>query len=1101
MNDNGVTRRTMLRGTALGILGAAALQAGDVLTPTAAKADTAPLALTVDTANPGHAVSPELYGAFFEEINYAGVGGLYAELIQNRAFMATDTPAQWFAAGGVPLAPGEFGSALQVNAGSPAEYVALPAGIVGGLTDFTIATWVNPSQLVPWQRLFDFGTGPGAYMFITVAAGGTNNPRFSITVDNYWSEQRLDAPDPLPLNKWTHLAVTLSGTTATLYVNGVAVDTNPSMTLNPSSLGSTPLNYIGRSQFAGDPYLNAAVDEFQIYSRALSAAEIASLQSSAGGTPGGGDVLWYRFDKANQNVAVDSSGSGRDGTIELLPRVPGEFGNALQVGGPNPGRFTRVPDGVTSGLTDFTIATWVNPAGLTPWQRLFDFGTGTSAYMFITVAAGGTNNPRFSITVNGYGDEQRLDAPDPLPLNEWTHLAVTLSGTTGTLYVNGVAVDTNPSMTLNPSSLGSTPLNYIGRSQFAPDPYLNAAVDEFQIYSRALSAAEIASLQSSAGGTPGGGDVLWYRFDETGGPTVTDSSGNGRNGTIEILVSEWTLVADGSAGAYAALDTATPLNSALTQSLRLDLNEVTAGQRAGMANSGYFGVPVVPGQEYRVSFFAKASGGFAGPLTVSLESQDGLSTYASAAVGHLTADWKRFTTVLQVPFGVTESTAGQFVIGIDNRGSDVTEVPAGTSVWLQVVSVFPPTYKNRKNGLRPDLVELLAGIGPKILRFPGGNYVEGVTIANRWNWKQTIGHIWERPGHQNDAWGYWSDDGLGLLEFLKLAEDLGATPVIGVWAGLTLNGTIVPQNQLAPYVQDALDLVEYITGPVTSTWGAQRAAHGHPRPFAMPYLEIGNEDFLTSDSIATYNAYRYPMFYDALKAAYPDIKLIATISVTSRPMDVLDLHYYNDAGWFEQASTMFDSYDRGGPQIFVGEYAATAGAGPTGLLGNSVGEAAFLTGLERNSDIVHMSSYAPLFANYSHTQWNPDLIGYDQVTSFGSTSYWVQRMFAANVGDHVLPVTVSSSGLYHSATIDSRTGRIYLKIVNPAGTDVATSLVFSGSRAKFAKIEVLAGPDPAAGNTLANPDAIVPVSSVLGGQGGVFAYTAPANSVTVVTVR
>ena len=192
-----------------------------------AKADTASLTLTVDTASPGHAVSPQLYGAFFEEINYAGVGGLYAELIRNRAFM------------------------------DPA-----PQGIVSGLTDFTIAGWVNPAATPNWARFFDFGTGETAYMFLTVSAGGTNNPQFAITVSGNGNEQRLDAPSPLPLNTWMHLAVTLSGTAGTLYVNGAAVATNTSMTLNPSSLPVTTNDYVGKSQFPPDPSLHATVDEF-----------------------------------------------------------------------------------------------------------------------------------------------------------------------------------------------------------------------------------------------------------------------------------------------------------------------------------------------------------------------------------------------------------------------------------------------------------------------------------------------------------------------------------------------------------------------------------------------------------------------------------------------------------------------------------------------------------------------------------------------------------------------------------------------------------------------------------------------------------------------
>ena len=892
MGDRSITRRTVLRGAALGALGAAALPAAETLTQGPASAATGPAVLTVDAASPGHAVSPQLYGVFFEEINYGGVGGLYAELVRNRAFMDPATPLRWYAPADIPRVPGKFGTALQFGGGSPVQYVDLPRAIVAGLTDFTVAAWVNPAATPDWSRVFDFGDGENVYMFMTVAAGGTGNPRFAIAVSSNGHEQQVNAPHPLPLNSWTHLAVTLSGTTATLYVNGTAVDTNTSMTLNPSSLGATTQNYVGKSQW--------------------------------------------------------------------------------------------------------------------------------------------------------------------------------------------------------------------------PDPYLQATVDEFGIWNRALSAAEVASLLASAGGTPGGGNVAWYRFDEPKGDTVTDSSGQGHDGTIELVATDWTPVADGGADLTASLDPAAPLNDQLTRSLRLDIGGLTAGQRAGMANGGYFGVPVVPGQAYDVSLFAKAGGGFAGPLAVTLESADGTATYAQAQISGLTTGWQRYTATLRVPPGTIATATGRFVVAVtasdnSNSGGGVAGGggagggSGGGSVWLQVVSLFPPTYRNRPNGLRPDLVARLRDIGPKVFRFPGGNYVEGATVGTRWNWKQTIGPVWERPGHANTAWGYWSDDGLGLLEYLLLAEDLGVTPVIGVWAGLALNGTVVPQDQLGPYVQDALGLVEYVTGPVTSPWGARRARDGHPAPFGVPYLEIGNEDFLNGGT-DSYDAYRYPMFYDALKARYPEVKLVATTGVTSRPADVLDLHYYSDAAFFENAATMFDSYDRSGPLIFVGEYSATAGAGslPTGRLGNSIGEAAFMTGLERNSDIVHMSSYAPLFANYGHTQWNPDLIGFDQLTSFGSTSYWVQKMFAGNVGDRVLPVT-APAGLYCSATVDSGTGTVYLKIVNPSATAVPVQITVAGRHAGTAATEVLAG-DPATGNTLSAPAAITPARSGLRGSGGIFGYTAPASSLTVVTV-
>jgi alpha-L-arabinofuranosidase len=787
---------------------------------------------------------------------------------------------------------------------------------------------------------------------------------------------------------------------------------------------------------------------------------------------------------------MDPATPSRWTTPDQLGRVPGEFGTALALNGGSAARDVALPAGIVARLADFTVAVWVDAAALPTWARVFDFGTGQDVNMFLTVNSGAA--PRYAITTGGNGVEQRLTAPAPLHTDRWTHLAVTLAGTTGTLYVDGAAVAVNTAMTLAPAALGATTQNWIGRSQYSADPYLAGAVDEFQLFSRALTADEVRSLTASAAGTTGGGDVAWYRFDEPGGGTAVDSSGAGHDATIELVTSDWEPVGP----VTATLDPGTPLNAALTRSLRLDLGPVAAGQRAGMANGGYFGVPAVGGRTYAVSFFARASHDL--PVTVTLEKADGSRTLAGTTVRGVTGRWGRHTTMLRVPRGEPDSTDNRVVIGVDNRHGG-RGTAAGT-LWLQVVSVFPPTYRHRPNGLRPDLVAKLAAMRPKILRFPGGNYVEGVTPATRFDWKKTVGPVWERPGHLNSAWNYWSDDGLGLLEYLRLAEDLDATPVIGVYAGLTLDGETVAEADLAPYVRDALDELEYAIGPVTSPWGARRAADGHPRPFRTPYVEIGNEDNLNNGG-ASYAAYRYPAFYDAITAAYPRVTVVATTPVTSRPVPVIDEHYYSSPQFFAAQATRYDGYDRSGPRVFVGEYAARSDATglPTGRLDDSIGEAAFMTGLERNSDIVRMSSYAPLFASVGHTQWNPDLIGFDQLTSYGSTSYWVQRLFATNLGDRVLPVT-AGAGLYCSATVDSRAGTVYLKLVNPAASDLPVRVALAGSTAGRARAQVLADPDPTAGNTLAEPDRVVPRTATVTGTAGTFDLVAPANSVTVVRV-
>ncbi len=353
---------------------------------------------------------------------------------------------------------------------------------------------------------------------------------------------------------------------------------------------------------------------------------------------------------------------------------------------------------------------------------------------------------------------------------------------------------------------------------------------------------------------------------------------------------------------------------------------------------------------------------------------------------------------------------------------------AGSNLWFTIVSLFPPTYDNTANGLRIDLMQELAGLNPGYMRIPGGNYLEGDTIDTRFDWEDTVGPIQDRPGHFNSAWGYWSQDGMGLLEYLELAEELHASPVLAVWAGYTLTGTVVPQSQLEPYVQSALDEIQYAIGPTTTYWGAQRAADGHPAPFDLSMVEIGNEDFF--DGSGSYNAYRYPMFANAIRAAYPQLKLIATTPVTNGPVDIVDEHYYNnDPQYFAENAHIFDSVSRSGPKVIVGEYATTNGT-PTGTLANAVGEAAFLTGTERNSDLVLGASYAPLLVNVNAPSWPTNLIGYNALKSYVSPSYWAQEMLSTQHGDHVIgSQLVSGSGTLFDVASQGN-GHTYVAVVN-----------------------------------------------------------------------
>ena len=458
----------------------------------------------------------------------------------------------------------------------------------------------------------------------------------------------------------------------------------------------------------------------------------------------------------------------------------------------------------------------------------------------------------------------------------------------------------------------------------------------------------------------------------------------------------WTLVTQGTAAGTISVDAGQPLSTNMPNSLKLTLSSGTGSVGAG--NSGFWGMSLQTGTTYDLNFYACGSNGFTGPVSARLESANGSSVYAQTSFNGLTTNWQHFTAAL-VSSG-TDANA-RLVLSLANAGT----------LWLDVVSLFPrATFHSRTNGLRLDLANLLAAMKPSFLRFPGGNFIESQTVTNAVRWKKSMGDVASRPGHLNDAWGYWSTDGYGVDEFFRQCEDMGMEPLYGINCGLMLgyNGSTnntVPLAEMGPWVQDALDLIQYANGDTNTTWGARRAANGHPAPYHLKYLEIGNENG------GTYYNDRYALFYDAIKAAYPEIKLISCVwggRATSRPLEIVDEHYYDSPATFISYATKYDSYSRSGPKVFVGEYAVTA-AGTYGTYGNlaaALGEAAFMTGLERNSDVVEIASYAPLFANVHGIQWKPDLIYYDSYRSFGTPSYYVQKLFSQFRGDTVLPTTV-----------------------------------------------------------------------------------------------
>jgi len=550
----------------------------------------------------------------------------------------------------------------------------------------------------------------------------------------------------------------------------------------------------------------------------------------------------------------------------------------------------------------------------------------------------------------------------------------------------------------------------------------------------------------------------------------------------------WILFEEGDAEAKMQVDRQTGPSEALNYSLRLDVTKADPQNQAGILNQGFWGMALMPNTTYKGSLYAKADSDAVGELSIKLVSDAENKILASTRVRPPTANWTRYEFSLKTT-AMQPLSANHLLITVGHTGT----------LWLNLVSLFPPTYHDRLNGNRIDLMEKLAAMHPAFLRFPGGNYLEGDHIPDRFEWKKTIGSLVDRPTHPS-PWRYQSSDGMGLLEFLEWCEDLNMQPVLAVYAGYSLQQEHVnPGPDLEPYVKDALDEIEYVTEGPETKWGAVRVQNGHPQPFKLTYVEVGNEDYF--DRSGSYDG-RYEQFYKAIKAKYPDLQIIATTPVKSIRPDVIDDHYYRRATEFFHDTTHYDKTDRNGPKIFVGEWATREGT-PTPNLGAALGDAAWMTGMERNSDIIVMSCYAPLLVNVNPggMQWESDLIGYDASRSYGSPSYYAQVMFAQHVGDVTLGSTLENGGskLFYSVTKDTKVKRIYLKLVNAASHAQAVDLKFTGGTlAKTGTLVMLHGRSTQATNTVEQPTNIVPVQSPLPNIGGELHYTAPAYSIQVI---
>lgn len=541
----------------------------------------------------------------------------------------------------------------------------------------------------------------------------------------------------------------------------------------------------------------------------------------------------------------------------------------------------------------------------------------------------------------------------------------------------------------------------------------------------------------------------------------------------------------------------------------------------GISNEGFRGIGLRKDESY--NFSAQVRGVAEAPnLRVQLYGSDG-TLLDSVLIQGLSTNWAKYTAVLHPR---DTDPKARLTVLVEGQGT----------LDVDMVSLFPEhTWKNRPGGLRADMVQKLADLKPGFLRFPGGCIVEGYDLAKRYQWKKTLGPIegrellinrWNYEFLHRPTPDYYQSFGLGFFEFFQLCEDIGAAPLPILNCGMACqfnSGELCAPEDLTNYIQDALDLVEFANGPVESVWGAKRAALGHPEPFHLKMLGVGNEQWGSN-----YIAHFIP-FQIALKSKYPDIQLVSAAGpdpgderfkyawnqFRELHADIVDEHCYANPSWFFNNSHRYDSYDPTGPKVFMGEYAAQSVAIISTKNQNNLecalSEAAYLTGLERNAAVVRMASYAPLFGNVDAWQWKPNLIWVDSLHIFATPNYYVQQLYSCNRGDTVLPVKLNGitttpeggQNFYASATHDDATGEIILKAVNPGGDPQNAEITLSGLTEiqPEGKVTTLAGERLDGINSIAHPTAIAPVESAIHDVMGTFTRTFPPHSMTVLRLK
>ncbi len=566
----------------------------------------------------------------------------------------------------------------------------------------------------------------------------------------------------------------------------------------------------------------------------------------------------------------------------------------------------------------------------------------------------------------------------------------------------------------------------------------------------------------------------------------------------------WVTVFETGCQATFSIDSDIPLNENNPHYLSFDI--ASENRSVSLSNNGYDGIPLKEGKRYEFSAFIRGNSEYSGEITVLLTDEKSNKIVEASLGSAFGGEWEKYSVEFVIP---EDCGNGRLLLTLKGAGE----------VCLDMISLFP---EENWNGMRVDLLKMLEELKPGFVRFPGGCLVEGDSLENAYRWKDTIGPVEERKANYN-LWGYHQSYGIGFFEYLLLSEHLEAEPIPIFNSGMSCQvrgAEYCPIDEMDEWIENVLDFIEFANGPKNSLWGSKRVELGHPEPFNVKYIGIGNENWGTE-----YHD-RFPMFRDAVKAKYPEIIIVfsgppsyegASFNRARRwarenEVEILDEHMYAVPEWMLRNTDRYDKYDRSGPKVMLGEYAAHA-AGTRNTLQAAMAEAALMTGLERNSDVVIMAAYAPLFNRPGWSQWTPDLIWFDNSRVYGTPSYHVQKLFNENLGDVVIPSKLTDENLevigywfkslYHVCEYDRETENLIIKIVNPwpevkeVRVEIGEQLEIKGQ----GEVILMTSDSVFDENTFQNPNKVLPKKYDLSGLSNEFTFTFAENSITILRLK